>query len=99
MSKLKSYIGFARKSGNLVTGTATVIYTMEKKKVKLLIISEDASENTKKKLIKIAEKNNIKYVIYENGQELSDGAGQGYKTSFAVLDDNFAKVILNEIDS
>ncbi len=99
MSKLESYIGFAKKSRNLVTGSSTVMYYMDKKKVKLLIISKDTSDNTKDKLIKSAKKNNTKYVIYEDCENLSRAAGEGYKTSFAILDDNFAKVILKEIDN
>ena len=57
MSKLASYMGFARKSKNLVTGTDTCIKHMEKGRVKLLIIAGDTSDNTMKKLIGKAEKN------------------------------------------
>ena len=47
-SKLESYLGFARKSGNLISGAGTCEINMAKGKVKLLIIAEDTAENSKK---------------------------------------------------
>ena len=57
--KTASYLGLARKSGNLLTGTDTCTRAGRKGKIKLLIICEDTAEGSKKKMIKLAEDNNI----------------------------------------
>ena len=69
-SKLHSYMGFAKKSRNLIMGYNTCLFAMNKKKVKLLIIAEDTSEK----------------------------AGTGGRSIFGITDQNFAQVILKEID-
>ena len=50
--KVISYLGFAKKSGNLLTGVNTCSFAMAKGKVKLMILAEDSSENSRKKIMK-----------------------------------------------
>ena len=50
--KVISYLGFAKKSGNLLTGVNTCSFAMAKGKVKLMILAEDISENSRKKIMK-----------------------------------------------
>lgn len=96
-SKLESYLGFARKSGNLVFGAGTCEINMAKGKVKLLIIAEDTAENTKKKLISKAEREGVPCRIYGRADELSRITGADGRNVFAVTDSNFAKVIEEQI--
>ncbi|MGN0704762.1 MAG: L7Ae/L30e/S12e/Gadd45 family ribosomal protein [Lentihominibacter sp.] len=96
--KLISYLGFARKSGNLISGVNTCTFGMNKGKVRLVILAEDISENSEKKILKEIRKHNVKYVKYGDSEELSHATGCSGRSVFAVCDDNFAKVILNEID-
>ncbi len=97
-SKLHSYMGFAKKSRNLIMGYNTCLFAMNKKKVKLLIIAEDTSENTRKKIEKDAKKHQVTYRIYGTSDELSEMAGTGGRSIFGITDQNFAQVILKEID-
>ena len=97
-SKLHSYMGFAKKSRNLIMGYNTCLFAMSKKKVKLLIIAEDTSENTRKKIEKDAKKHQVTYRIYGTSDELSEMAGTGGRSIFGITDQNFAQVILKEID-
>lgn len=98
MKKINSYMGFARKSGNLVMGSGTCRTYLPKKKIKLLIITEDTAQNSKEKLIKAAQKYNVTYRIYGDSEELSHIVGNPGRTVFGILDKNFAEVILGEID-
>jgi len=97
-NKLDSYLGFAKKSGNLVSGTNTCLVTMKKGKVRLLMITEDTSENTAAKLKKEAERQKIPYRVYGNSDELSPVIGESGRSVFGITDANFAGVILKEID-
>jgi len=98
-SKLASYIGFAVKSRNLLMGFNTCVLAMEKRRIKLLIIAKDISENSGKKIEKEAKKHQVPYRIYGTTDELSQMAGTGGRSIFGITDDNFANVILKEIDN
>ena len=47
-SKVLSLMGFARKSGNLVSGVNTCTYNLNRGKVKLMILAEDISAGSEK---------------------------------------------------
>ncbi|WP_027398310.1 L7Ae/L30e/S12e/Gadd45 family ribosomal protein [Anaerovorax odorimutans] len=96
--KIDSYLGFAKKSGNLVTGYNTCIFAINKRKVKLLILTQDLSNNTIKKMINLAKNKNVIYRIYGKSQELSNITGSNERGIFGITDTKFAEVILKEID-
>lgn len=96
--KVDSYLGFAAKSRQLVSGYYTCLHGMKHKKLKLLILSEDLAENTVKKLSKLAKENEIPLRIYGKSEELSKVTGSQERGVFGIIDVNFADVILKEID-
>ncbi len=96
--KVISYLGFAKKSGNLVSGVNTCTFTMAKKKAKLIILAEDISENSEKKIMKEIRKYGVDHVKYGTGEELSHAVGTTGRSVFAVCDENFKEVILDEIN-
>lgn len=96
--KIASYLGFAKKSGNLLTGYNTCIYALNQKKVKLLILTEDLSENTVNKLTKLSNDKGVLYRIYGKTEELSKITGSQDRGVYGITDVNFADVILKEID-
>ena len=97
-SKINIYLGFAKKSGNMMSGTNTCIFGISKGKVKLVILAEDISENSEKKIMKEIRKHGVRYVKYGRGDDLSHAVGTSGRSVFAVCDDNFMKVILDEIN-
>lgn len=98
-NKVKSYLGFAAKARKLVTGYNTCIYMMEKRRVRLILITEDLAENSVKKMVSAATKYMVPYRIYGSKAELSHITGNVDKGIYGVTDENFAKVILNGIDA
>lgn len=96
--KVISYLGFAKKSGNLLSGVNTCTYAMAKGKVKLMILAEDISENSEKKIMKEVRRYNVRHIKYGSSCELSHAAGSSGRSVFALCDKGFAEVILNEID-
>lgn len=97
-SKIDSYLGFATRSRNLITGSNTCLFAMNKRQLKLLIIASDVSENTMKKMKKAAEDRKVNYRIYSTSDDLSYACGTSGKGVFGITDENFANVILKEID-
>jgi ribosomal protein L7Ae-like RNA K-turn-binding protein len=98
-NKVLSYMGFAARARKLVTGYNTCIYMMEKKKIKLLIITEDLAENSAKKMVSAAERYSVPCKIYGTKEQLSRRTGNVDKGIYGILDDNFAKVIAEAMDN
>jgi len=96
--KIISYLGFAKKSGNLVAGVNTCTFALKKGKVKLMVLAEDISENSEKKIMKEIRRYGVNYVKYGNSDEMSHAIGSEGRNVFAICDDNFAKVICDVID-
>ena len=63
MQRLCGMIGMARRAGEVVMGTELVCTAMPKGKVKLVLISSTASDQTKKKLSVKSEFYRIPYVV------------------------------------
>lgn len=97
-TKIDSYLGFAKRSRNIIMGYNTCLLAMNKKKIKLLILASDVSENTMKKLVNVAKDRNVEYRIYSNCEHLSQACGTIGRGVFGITDKNFANVILMEID-
>ena len=97
--KVLSYLGFAAKSRNLVTGYNTCVMTMNKKKLRLLILAQDVSDNTREKLEREALKSGVPYRTYGSIEELSSITGNDNKGIFGITDNHFAKIIKLAIDS
>ena len=96
--KVDSYLGFAAKSRNLVSGYHTCLHAIKQKKLKLLILSEDLSENTVKKLSKLSKEYEVPLRVYGNIEEISKITGNRERGVFGITDLNFADAILKEID-
>lgn len=96
--KIISYLGFAKKSGNLFAGVNTCTFVLKKGKVKLMILAEDISENSEKKIMKEIRRYGVNYVKYGNSDEMSHAIGSEGRTVFAICDENFANVIRDVIN-
>jgi ribosomal protein L7Ae-like RNA K-turn-binding protein len=92
-----SFLGLIQKSGNLVSGSDVVEMEIKKKKCKLLIISMDASDNTREKFEKLARLYNVNYVTFGNKEEIGISIGKSSRSILSIKDENFAKGFLNKI--
>lgn len=96
--KLSAYMGFAAKAGALQTGYNTSLLLIKRRKVRLLIVAEDASDNTKKKMTQKCASNNVECRIFGTKESLSHVTGKKESSVFILTDRNFSKIIREEID-
>lgn len=94
----EAYMGFAQKMGKLSAGSSTCIFDMKKGSIKLLVIAEDSSENTKDKLLNTAKSTATDYRIYGKGDELSKLLGCPGRYVFGIKEEQLAKVVAQRID-
>ncbi len=97
-SKVESYLGFAARARSLSTGYNTCIFMMEKRKLKLLILTEDLSENSKEKMHRVAKQYEVPCRTYGKMDDLSHITGTEGKGIFGLADKNLADAIVSEID-
>lgn len=95
--KAASMLSLARRAGRLITGEDTVIMSIKAKGCMLVIIAEDASENTKKKITSRCASSGVPYLIKGEREELGRAVGMYNRTVFAVTDSTFAQKIETEL--
>ena len=81
------------KAGKVCFGADSVEEEVKKRKVKLLIISREASERTKNKFKKINQQYNFPIIIDGTIEELSKSIGKSNKAIIGIKDINFASEI------
>lgn len=91
--KVLSLISLATKAGKTVSGEFSVEKAVKEGKAKMVIISEEASNNTKKKFTNTCAFYNVPIYFYGNKEELGHYMGKELRASMAVLDEGFKKTI------
>ncbi|MBB6452882.1 ribosomal protein L7Ae-like RNA K-turn-binding protein [Salirhabdus euzebyi] len=97
----KSYlnmIGLAFRAGKCTVGEESIVKDIKRQNIKLLIIANDASENTHKKLTDKSKHYNVPYVIGDNREVLSQAIGKVGRVAIGITDSGFAKKIASLLD-
>lgn len=96
--KILGLLGLSARAGKVIFGTDACIEYVNKNKIKLLLIAEDASDRTKLKFNEIAKDTQIP--IYELGSidEISKSIGKRNKAIIGITDINFSKEIIKRIN-
>lgn len=92
--KALNLLGLAMRAGKLTSGTNRVLESIRKQESSLVIVAEDASENTKKQFLNKCDYYQSPLVIIFCGAEISSALGRE-RTVCAFTDDGFAKSFKN----
>ena len=100
LERIKGMLGFAMRAGKAVLGTDLILSSMSikgKGRVWVVVISCEASDNTRKKLAQKASLLDIPIVEVDIGmEELGRLLGKTYTPcAVAITDEGFAKEIVN----
>lgn len=98
LNKVFRLLGLATRAGKIAFGTESVIDTINKNKAKVVIVAEDASDRTKRNILRIAKENNVSARVYGDIQTISRSIGKDNKAVVCVKDINFSNEILKIID-
>lgn len=91
--KVYGLLGLTAKSGNIVFGTDACIDKIESKKVKLIIVAQNASEKTKKNIKFICDKNNTEMKIFGTIEKISKAIGKNNKAIIGIKNESLANEI------
>ena len=98
-NKALSLIGLASRARKVSSGEFSVEKAIKSYNAFLVIIAEDASDNTKKKFSDMCSYYETPIIFYSSKDELGHCIGKEYRASLAILDENFAAGIMEKIDS
>lgn len=97
--KILSMLGLAARSRNVVSGEVAVEKAVKSGKAWLVIIPEDASDNTVKKFTNMCEFREIPCFRYGSKEILGHAMGKAERSSVAVTDGGFADGIQKLLES
>ena len=97
--KLSGYLGFASRARKLQTGYNTVLGLIEKRKARLVIVAEDASERSKKAYTDMCTFYETKLCVYGTKETLGHILGKEIRTALAVTDEALAETIEQKMNS
>jgi ribosomal protein L7Ae-like RNA K-turn-binding protein len=93
-----SMIGIARKAGMTASGGYAVEEAIHAGKAKLLIIAEDASDNTVKKFTDMAAFYHVRVIRFSNKTDLGRAVGTGSRSCIVIKDEGLAEAVKKQIE-
>jgi len=99
LSKALSLVSLAMKAGKIASGEFCTEKEVKTGMAALVIVAEDASDNTKKKFQNMCEFYDVPIYFYGDKDTLGHAMGKEFRASLAVIDPGFAKGIAKHIEA
>lgn len=93
MDRILSMVGMAMKAGKVVSGEFSTEKAVKSGKAFLVIVSDAASENTKKMFRNMCTYYEVPMYTYGSKEDLGHSMGKEFRASLAVTEEGFAKSI------
>lgn len=95
--KVLSMISLATKAGKTVSGEFSVEKAVKEKKAVLVIVSSEASDNTKKMFKNMCDYYKVPLYFYGTKEALGHFIGKEYRASLAITDAGLAKAVVKQL--
>ncbi len=95
--KTYNLIGIATKSRNVSSGEFSTEKAVKEHKAALVIVAEDASDNTKKMFTNMCTYYKVPIYFFGEKNELGHAMGKEFRASLAVLDKGLADAIEKQL--
>ena len=91
--KVLAMVGMAAKAGMVVSGEFSTEKAVKNGRACLVIVAQDASDNTKKHFNDMCTYRKLPYFEYAGKEQLGYCIGKQFRASLAILDEHFADVV------
>ena len=95
--KIFSLLGLATKAGKTVSGEFSTEKAVKEGKAALVIVSEEASGNTRKMFTNMCTYYNVPLYFFGRKEELGHAMGKEMRASLALTDAGFAAAIVKQM--
>ena len=96
--KILAYLGLATRAGRTVSGEFSVERSVRQRRAKLVIVSEEASEATKKNFNNICTYYKVPLYFFGSRDELGAACGKEFRVSVAIEDEGLAKAAVGQLE-
>ncbi len=96
--KVLSSLGLAAKAGKIESGEFATEKTVKNGRGKLVIVAEDASDNTKKMFRNLCDFYKVPHLVFGSKEELGHWVGKTYRACVCLSDEGFAKAVIRKIN-
>ncbi len=90
-------LGIAAKSGNVVSGEFSTEKAIKSGKAYLVIVSEEASDNTLKMFTNMTNFYEVPMHVFGTKDELGRCIGKQFRASLAITDENLANAVVSKL--
>ena len=97
--KVMGLLSLAAKAGRIASGEFCTEREVKSGKAALVVVAEDASDNTKKKFINMCNFYKVPVCFYKDKDILGHAIGKEFRASLAVLDEGFARSIKRHMET
>ena len=98
LNKAEFMISLAAKAGKVVSGETSVEKAIQSVKAYLVIVSGDASENTRKKFVNKSNYYGIPVYINGTKESLAHAIGKDLRSVIAVTDEGMANAVAKKLE-
>ncbi len=92
-------LGLAKRAGKLSSGESACKEAVRSGKSRLILLAEDASNNTVKNITDSCKYYNVTYLKIGTKESLGHAIGNAYNAVISIDDDGFADAILKHIQA
>ncbi len=96
--KILSLLSLAQKAGKITSGEFSTEKSVKSGKAFLVIVADDASDNTKKKFSNMCEYYEVPIYFFSDKENLGHHIGKEFRASLSVNDEGFAKSLKKQLD-
>ncbi len=96
--KILSLIGLATRAGKTASGEFSTEKAVKTGSARLVVLSEDASDNTKKKFTNMCTYYKVPICCFGQKSELGHSTGKEMRASLAVTDAGLAQAIVKQMN-
>lgn len=97
-NSIMALLGLATRSRNVVSGEFSTEKAVKESKAALVIVGQDASDNTKKMFTNMCIFYHVPLYIFATKEELGHAMGKEMRASLAITDSGFAKAIIEKLE-
>ena len=98
-NRVLQMLGIAAKSGNVVSGEFSTEKAVKSGKAYLVIVSEEASENTRKMFTNMTDFYEVPLRVFGTKEELGRCIGKQFRASLAITDENLANAVVSKLEN
>lgn len=98
LERALSLVGIAQRSGNVISGSDTLIKMLRNGDGELLIIAADCARNNREKLVHLAEREQIDYCFAATATELGDAIGKARRVAVLIMDRGLARAVRERLN-